>query len=61
MHDRTSGSSGTSTSTGRSPADLSADFIRQNLVIEVEPERAFAIIERAEEFATHATRWVFDD
>ena len=41
--------------------DLSADFIRQNLVIEVVPERAFAVIEREEEFATRATRWVFDD
>ncbi len=41
--------------------DLSADFIRQNLVIEVEPARAFAVIERAEDFATRATRWVFDD
>lgn len=38
---------------------LSADFIRQNLLVEVEPERAFAIIERDDEFATRATRWVF--
>ncbi len=41
--------------------DLDAEFIRQNLVVEVEPARAFAVIERAEEFATRATRWVFDD
>ena len=41
-------------------ADLSAEFIRQNLVVEFEPERAFAVIEREDEFATRATRWVFD-
>ncbi len=41
-------------------ADLSAEFIRQNLIVDFEPERAFAVIERADEFATRATRWVFD-
>ena len=41
--------------------DLSADFIRQHLMIEFVPERAFAIIEREDEFATRATRWVFQD
>lgn len=41
-------------------ADLSADFVRQNLIVEVEPDRAFAVIEREEEFATRATRWMFD-
>ena len=41
-------------------ADLSPEFIRQNVVVEVEPQRAFAIIEREEEFATRATRWTFD-
>lgn len=41
-------------------ADLSAEFIRRNLVVEFEPERAFAVIEREDEFATRATRWVFD-
>ncbi len=41
-------------------ADLSAEFIRQNLIVEVEPERALAVIEREEEFATRATRWRFD-
>jgi PPOX class probable F420-dependent enzyme len=41
-------------------ADLSADFLRENLVFEVVPERAFAVIEREDEFATRATRWVFD-
>ncbi len=40
-------------------AGLSADFLRQNLMIEVVPERAFAVIEREEEFATRATRWRF--
>ena len=38
---------------------LSADFLRQNLVFEVVPERALAIIEREDEFATRATRWRF--
>jgi general stress protein 26 len=42
-------------------ADLSADFIRQNLIVEFVPERAFAVIEREDEFATRATRWVFDE
>lgn len=40
--------------------DLSAGFLRQNLIVEFEPERAFAIIEREDEFATRATRWVFE-
>jgi hypothetical protein len=40
-------------------ADLSADFLRQHLMLEFVPERAFAIIEREDEFATRATRWVF--
>jgi pyridoxine/pyridoxamine 5'-phosphate oxidase len=40
-------------------ADLSAEFIRQNLIVEFVPERAFAIIEREDEFATRATRWDF--
>lgn len=39
--------------------DLSPEFIGENLLVEVEPERAFAIIEREEEFSTRATRWVF--
>ncbi len=41
-------------------ADLSAEFIGQNLIVEFVPERAFAVIEREDEFATRATRWVFD-
>ncbi|MET0460274.1 MAG: pyridoxamine 5'-phosphate oxidase family protein [Ilumatobacteraceae bacterium] len=39
--------------------DLTAEFIRSNLVIELVPDRAFGIIEREEEFATRATRWRF--
>ena len=38
---------------------LSADFLRANLLFEVAPERAFAIIEREEEFSSRATRWMF--
>ena len=41
-------------------ADLSAEFIRQNLVVEFEPERAVVVMNREDEFATRATRWVFD-
>ncbi len=39
--------------------ELGADFLRQNVVIELVPERALAVIERADEFATRATRWRF--
>lgn len=39
--------------------DLTADFIRQNVLVEFVPDRAFAVIETEEEFATRATRWVF--
>jgi nitroimidazol reductase NimA-like FMN-containing flavoprotein (pyridoxamine 5'-phosphate oxidase superfamily) len=39
--------------------DLTAGFLRQNVIVEVAPERAFAIIEREEEFAERATRWSF--
>ncbi len=31
--------------------DLSAEFLQQNLLFELQPERAFAIIEREDEFA----------
>ena len=34
--------------------DLSADFLRQNLLFELVPERALAVIEREEEFADPA-------
>ena len=36
-----------------------ADFMRENTIFEVTPERAFGIIEREEEFAQRATRWVW--
>lgn len=39
--------------------DTNADFLRGALMIEFEPERAFAIIESPEEFSTRATRWTF--
>ena len=39
--------------------DLSAEFIRRHLLLEFVPERAFAVIEREDEFSTRATRWVF--
>jgi general stress protein 26 len=39
--------------------DAMAEFVRRHLVIEVEPERAFGIVEREEEFSTRATRWRF--
>jgi PPOX class probable F420-dependent enzyme len=34
-----------------------AEFVRAHALVEVTPERAFGIIERADEFATRATRW----
>lgn len=40
-------------------ADLAAFFL-SHLVIEVAPRRAFGIIEREEEFASRATRWVWE-
>lgn len=40
-------------------ADLSADFMRRHLIFEFEPDRAFGIIEREDEFSTRPTRWVF--
>lgn len=39
---------------------LSTEFVTQHLIFEFGPERAFAVIEREEEFATRATRWVFE-
>ena len=38
---------------------LDGGFIRANLLVELTPERAFGIIEREEEFAGRATRWIF--
>lgn len=40
-------------------SDLGASFLRRNLLFEVNPSRAFAIIERDDEFSTRATKWVF--
>jgi hypothetical protein len=39
--------------------DLTEQFLADNLLFEFTPDRAFGIIEREEEFATRATRWVF--
>ncbi|MET0146309.1 MAG: pyridoxamine 5'-phosphate oxidase family protein [Ilumatobacteraceae bacterium] len=39
--------------------DLSAEFIRDNVLLELTPQRAFGIIERDDEFAARATRWTF--
>ena len=40
--------------------ELSADFLRQNLLFEVVPDRALAIIEREESSRARATRWRFE-
>lgn len=37
--------------------ELSAGFLRANLLLEFVPERAYAVVEREEQFATRATRW----
>jgi hypothetical protein len=39
--------------------ELNGDFLRAHALFEVVPERAIAIIEREDEFATRATRWRF--
>jgi hypothetical protein len=39
--------------------DVTADFLRANAMFVVEPERAFGVIERVDEFAARATRWRF--
>lgn len=36
-----------------------ADFMRENTIFEVVPQRGFGIIEREDEFAQRATRWVW--
>jgi Pyridoxamine 5'-phosphate oxidase len=36
-----------------------ATFVKANAVWEIVPQRAFAVIEREEEFARRATRWVW--
>jgi PPOX class probable F420-dependent enzyme len=40
-------------------SDALAEFVRGHVVIEVEPDRAFGIVEREDEFSTRATRWRF--
>ncbi len=40
--------------------EYSPDFLRQAFMLEFVPDRAFAIIDREDEFATRATRWVFE-
>ncbi len=40
--------------------DLSAEFLRRNVLVEFAAELAFGVIEREEEFSTRPTRWVFD-
>ena len=44
---------------GPSEPALTADFLRGSLIVEFTPERAFAVVEREDEFSTRATRWVF--
>lgn len=39
---------------------LDAGFVLAHLVVEVLPERALAVVEREDEFATRPTRWRFD-
>jgi nitroimidazol reductase NimA-like FMN-containing flavoprotein (pyridoxamine 5'-phosphate oxidase superfamily) len=39
--------------------DAMADFLRQNVIWVVEPERAFAVIEREAEFGPRATKWTW--
>lgn len=36
------------------------DFLRQGAMFEITPTRAFGLIERPDEFAAAATRWVWD-
>ncbi len=40
-------------------SETMAEFVSGHLVIEVEPDRAFGIVEREDEFSTRATRWRF--
>lgn len=42
-------------------AELTTDFVLAHLVVEVTPDRALAVIERDEDFATRATRWRFPE
>jgi len=40
-------------------AELEPGFVLAHLIVEVTPERALAVIEREQEFATRPTRWRF--
>ena len=40
--------------------DQARGFLRDGVMYEITPRRAIGMIERAEEFATAATRWVWD-
>jgi nitroimidazol reductase NimA-like FMN-containing flavoprotein (pyridoxamine 5'-phosphate oxidase superfamily) len=40
---------------------LSREFVASSRMYEVEPDRAFGIVEEEDAFATRATRWVFGD
>lgn len=40
--------------------DLTEEFVLGGAVVEVVPEKVLSVIERADEFATRPTRWVFD-
>ena len=42
-------------------SDVTADFLRANVIVEMVPERAFGIIERAGDFSNRATRWRFTE
>ena len=41
-------------------AELDTGFVLAHLVVEVTPERAFAVVEREADFATRPTRWRFE-
>jgi PPOX class probable F420-dependent enzyme len=42
---------------GESSREELAEFVQAHTLVEVAPDRAFGIIERADEFAQRATRW----
>jgi len=40
--------------------DVAVEFVKQAAAYEIEPERAFGLIEEPDQFAERATRWVWD-
>jgi hypothetical protein len=40
-------------------AEVNLEFVLSHLIVEFVPDRAIAVIEREDEFATRPTRWVF--